>query len=322
MVDEKPQEDVLDCLVAGGGPAGLTAALYASRSGMTTLVLEGKTTVSQITVTDIIENYPGVPQAGGFEFHDRIRTQALGFGARASAEDVQSLKKTTLENGLEAWEVVTGDNSYRALSVIIASGARWRSLGVPGEEKFLGRGVSYCATCDGPFYRGRSVAVVGGGDTAIQEALFLTKFADKVTVIHRRERLRAAAILQERAFANPKIDFYWNGVIEGIEGDDFVKGVKVRNLGENGEITTLPLDGVFIFIGLDPQTEFVKGVVNLDDGGYIITDSSMRTSQRGIFAAGDCIAKSLRQVVTACGDGATAAHEASLHVDDLKGRSY
>lgn len=321
MSDVKIPEDVLDCLIAGGGPAGLTAALYASRSGMKTLLLEGSTTVSQITITDLVENYPGVPDVGGFELHSRLRTQALAFGAEARAEEIQSVTKTRL-GAVDGWTVSTGDGSYRALSVIIATGARWRALDVPGEKDFIGKGISYCATCDGPFYRNSAVAVVGGGDTAVQEALFLTKFAEKVTIIHRRDRLRAAAILQERAFANEKIDFCWNAVVDKIEGEDVVTGVRVRKLHGGDEYVTLPVDGVFVFIGLDPLTDSVRGVVKLDEGGYIVTDGSMRTSERGLFAAGDCIAKPLRQIVTACGDGATAAHEASLHVDELKGRPY
>lgn len=321
MADGTLSEDLFDCCIIGGGPAGLTAALYASRSGMRTCLVEGKTTVSQVTITDMVENYPGVPEVGGFELHNRLRTQALAFGAEAKADDVLSLEKTSAE-GMDVWKVVTDGGSYRALSLICAMGAQWRALGVPGEEEFIGRGISYCATCDGPFYRKRSVAVVGGGNTAVQEALFLTRFADKVTIIHRRDRLRAAAILQDRAFANEKIDFCWDGVVEKIEGDDFVTGVKVKKVKGVDEHVTLPVEGVFIFIGLDPQTECARGVVNLDAGGYIITDSSMKTSEPGVFAAGDCIVKSLRQIVTACGDGATAAHEAELYVDELKGQSY
>ncbi|MDD5476030.1 MAG: thioredoxin-disulfide reductase [Syntrophales bacterium] len=321
MTDREIPDDVLDCIIIGAGPAGLTAALYASRSAMKTLILEGSSTVSQVTVTDMVENYPGIPEVSGFDLHDRLRTQALAFGATAKMEDVISMENTPL--GLShGWTVNTNIASYRALSVIAATGARWRSLGVPGEKELMGRGISYCATCDGPFYRDRSVAVVGGGNTAVQEALYLTKFAEKVTIVHRRDRLRAAAILQDRAFSNEKIDFCWDGIVERIEGTGGVSGLRVKKMKGNGEYVTLPVEGVFIFIGLDPLTEYLMGVVNTDKDGYIIADSRMRTSEKGVFAAGDCIAKSLRQIVTACGDGATAAYEAELYVDELKGRPY
>lgn len=310
-----------DLVIIGGGPAGLTAALYASRAGMKTVILEGKATVSQITITDLIENYPGVPDVSGFELHDRLRTQALGFGATARAEEAHSIEKIRIGE-YPGWKIVTDDAEYQALAVIVATGAKWRSLGVPGEEDFIGKGISYCATCDGPFYRNRNVAVVGGGDTAVQEAIFLTKFADKVTIIHRRDRLRAADILQKRAFANEKIKFAWDSIVETVEGKDFVEGLRVKNLKGPEEPKILSVDGVFVFIGLDPITDFVRGVVNVDKNGYIIADNAMKTSEEGIFACGDCIVKSLRQIVTACGDGATAAHEAELYVDELKGQAY
>ncbi|MCK9274383.1 MAG: thioredoxin-disulfide reductase [Syntrophales bacterium] len=314
-------ENVQDLVIIGGGPAGLTAGLYASRAGMKTVILEGKSTVSQITVTDSIENYPGIPEVSGFELHDRFRTQAVSFGAYASTDEARSVEKILLGE-YEGWKITTEDTILYSLSVIIATGAKWRALGVPGEEQFLGRGVSYCATCDGPFYKKRKVAVVGGGDTAIQEAVFLTKFADKVTVIHRRDKLRAAKILQKRAFANDKIEFEWNSVVQEVEGQDFVTSLRLKNLKNLEQDRKISVDGVFVFIGLDPITDFIKGVVNLDIGGYIIADALMRTSEPGIFACGDCIAKPLRQVITACGDGATAAHEAQLYVDELKGQAY
>jgi len=314
-------DSVQDLVIIGGGPAGLTASLYASRAGMKTLLLEGQATVSQITITDLIENYPGVPDVSGFELHDRLRKQALAFGATAKAEEVQAIEKIRIEE-YPGWKIITEDDEYHALAVIVATGAKWRSLGVPGEEDFIGRGVSYCATCDGPFYKNRDVAVVGGGDTAVQEAIFLTKFANKVTVVHRRDRLRAANILQKRAFANEKIDFAWDSEVDAIEGQDYVTGVQVRNINCYDEVKRIPVDGVFVFVGLDPITSFVRGVVNVDKNGYIIADNAMKTSEEGIFACGDCIVKSLRQIVTACGDGATAAHEAELYVDELKGQAY
>ena len=224
-------------------------------------------------------------------------------------------------NGIEGWEVRTGGKSYGALAVIVATGAHWRRLGVAGEETFIGKGVSFCATCDGPFFRDREVAVVGGGNTAIQEALFLTHFARKVTVIHRRDRLRATGILAQRAFDNPKIDFAWNAVVDEIAGAEGVQAVRVRDV-KTSETRTIPAEGIFIFVGLIPNTDFVRGLVELDAGGHIVVDANMRTSAKGIFGCGDCTGKLLRQVITACGDGATAAYAAQLYVEDLKGESY
>jgi len=310
-----------DVIIIGGGPAGLTAGLYAARAKMSGLLLEGSTTVSQITVTDMIENYPGVPDVTGFELVNRFKEQAGRFGLETKTESVQSLERVHSGN-TPLWRVTTERDIYEALTVIVGTGAEWRHLGVPGEEEMVGRGVSYCATCDGPFYRNRDVVVVGGGDTAVQEAIFLTKFAKKVTIVHRRDRLRAAGVLEDRAAANDKIEFAWNNVVEEIEGDTGVTGVRVRNVNEETVTRTIPAEGVFIFIGLVPLTDIVRGVAKVDDSGYLITDSEMRTSEPGLFAAGDCIRKLFRQVITACGDGATAAHAAELYVDELKGQSY
>jgi thioredoxin reductase (NADPH) len=307
-------------MIIGGGPAGYTAGIYAARSGMKTLLIEGASTVSQITITDLIENYPGIPEGiNGFDLMQLFKKQALNFGLEIVAGDVQSITKNAADPVI--WDVVLTDKSYRTLSVIVATGAQWNKLGVPGEEEFAGKGVSYCATCDGPFYRNRDVVVVGGGDTAIQEALFLTHFARKVTVLHRRDRLRATAILQKRAFAEGKIEFAWQAKLAGITGKDFVTGVKVADV-QSGAIREIAVEGVFIFVGLTPNTAFSRDVLTLDKGGYIMTDDHMKTSAAGIFAAGDCRAKQFRQVVTAAGDGANAIHSAELYVDDLKGQTY
>ncbi len=309
-----------DTLIVGGGPAGYTAGIYAARSGMKALLLEGVSTVSQITITDLIENYPGIPDGiNGFELMQLFKKQALNFGLDIVAQDAEALTKSADHPAI--WEVTAGDKTFKTLSVIAATGAQWNKLGVPGEEAFAGRGVSYCATCDGPFYRGKEVVVVGGGDTAIQEALFLTHFARKVIVIHRRDRLRAAAILQKRAFAEKKIEFAWKTKLAEITGQEFVTGVKVADV-ESGKISDIPADGVFIFVGLTPNTGLFRGVVDMDKDGYIITDENMRASAAGIFAAGDCRSKRFRQVVTAAGDGANALHSAELYVDELKGQSY
>ncbi|HEU20211.1 MAG TPA: thioredoxin-disulfide reductase [Deltaproteobacteria bacterium] len=320
MADLTIPENVYDVIIIGGGPGGLTAGLYASRASMKVLLVEGSYTVSQITLTDMIENYPGLPGITGFELIDRFKKQALSFGLEIKAEQVSSLQKAE-RGGVSLWMVSTDTTQYEALSVIISTGAEWRHLGVPGEDRLIGQGVSFCATCDAPFYRNRDVAVVGGGDTAVQEALYLTKFADSVRLIHRRDRLRATGILQERAFANEKITFIWDSVVEEILGDNGVTGLRIRNLKSN-DMKELPVDGVFLFIGLLPNTKLVDGLVSRDDDGYIIVDSEMRSSAESVFACGDCIRKSLRQVVTACGDGAVAADSAGLYVDKLKGQEY
>jgi len=309
-----------DVAIIGGGPAGFTAGMYAARAAMKTVLFEGASTVSQITMTDAIENYPGLAGANGLDLVDNFKQQALGFGLETVADDVAEIKRIKLD-GKDAWEVVVNGESYQALAVIFATGANWRHLGVVGEERFIGRGVSFCATCDAPLFRNRAVAVVGGGDTAIQEAIYLTKFASKVTVIHRRDRLRATAILQQRAFSNNKIEFLWDSVVEKIDGLDLLQWVEVHNL-KRDDYTRLSVNGLFIFVGLNPNTGLLHKMVDMDEGGYIKVDANMETSAKGLFAAGDCTAKQLRQVVTACGDGANAAYSAQLYVEDLKGESY
>ena len=309
-----------DIVIIGGGPGGYTAGIYAARAARKTLLIEGAGTVSQITITDIIENYPGLPDGiGGFDLMQLFKKQALKFGLEVVPKDVTTVRK--ISDGPVIWEVTAGNKVYKTLSIIAATGAMWRSLGVPGEAEFVGRGVSYCATCDGPFYRNRDVIVVGGGDTAIQEALFLTHFARKVIVIHRRDRLRAAGMLQNRAFAEKKIEFVWNSTVAEITGADFVTGVKVKDI-TSGKISEIAADGAFIFVGRLPYTEIFKGLVNMDKTGFMITDENMRTNADGIFAAGDCRAKLFRQVVTAAGDGANAVNSAELYIDEVKGQTY
>ena len=320
MSKAKLPEYDYDTIIIGGGPAGYTAGIYAARSGLKTLLMEGAATVSQITITDLIENYPGIPEGiNGYDLMQIFKKQALNFGLEIITRDVSAVKKN--EEDPFIWNVTTEDKSYRTLSIIAATGAQWSKLGVPGEDEFAGRGVSYCATCDGPFYRNKDVVVVGGGDTAIQEALFLTHFAGKVTVIHRRDRLRAAAILQKRAFEEKKIEFVLRANLTEISGLDFVTGVKVADV-QSGAIKEIAAEGVFIFVGRIPHTGIFRDVLKLDAGGYIITDDNMRTSSAGIFAAGDCRAKQFRQVVTAAGDGANATYSTELYVDELKGQTY
>ena len=311
-----PQYDY-DTIIIGGGPAGYTAGIYAARSGMKTLLIEGAATVSQITITDLIENYPGIPDGiNGFDLMQLFKKQALHFGLEMVTGDVQSITQNSTDPII--WDVILTDKLYRTLSVIAATGAQWNKLGVPGEEEFAGKGVSYCATCDGPFYRDRDVVVVGGGDTAIQEALFLTHFARKVTVIHRRSIARRGHSTK-KSLRGKRICLAVNAA--GITGKDFVTGVKVADV-PSGVIRDIEAEGVFIFVGLTPNTAVFRDVLSLDKGGYIITDDNMKTSAAGVFAAGDCRAKPFRQVVTAAGDGANAIHSAELYVDALKGRTY
>jgi len=323
MEENRGPESCYDVVIVGGGPAGLTAGLYASRGGLKTLLLEGESSVSQITVTDLVENYPGFPEGvNGYDLVERFKAQARRLKKTVQADDVRAVSRGPGDSESTGGWIVTGKGTYQGLAVIVATGANWRRLGVPGEEAFAGKGVSYCATCDGPFYRDREVVVIGGGDTAVQEALFLTKFARKVTIVHRRDRLRATPVLQQKALAHDRIGFAWDSVVEEIQGGAFVEGVRIRNLKNPERSRVIPADGAFVFVGLTPNTEFVRNVVDCDESGYILADSEMKTSAKGIFACGDCISKLLRQVITACGDAATAAFSAQLHVEDLKGNSY
>lgn len=320
MSTSKLPEYDYDIIIIGGGPAGFTAGIYAARAGLKALLLEGASTVSQITITDLIENYPGIPDGmNGFDLMQLFKNQALKFGLEIITKDVFTISKDNPATAL--WIVNAGDKSFRALSIIAATGAQWRKLGIPGETEFAGKGVSYCATCDGPFYRNREVAVVGGGDSAIQEALFLTHFASRVTVIHRRDRLRATGILQKRAFSEKKIEFAWNAELVEVMGKDVVTGLQIKDVA-SGKTKEINADGVFIFVGRLPHTGIFRNILKLDDSGYIITNDAMDTSAAGIFAAGDCRAKLFRQVVTAAGDGANAAFSAELYIGNLKGEAY
>ncbi|MFA4991196.1 MAG: thioredoxin-disulfide reductase [Candidatus Omnitrophota bacterium] len=295
-----------EVVIIGGGPAGLTAAIYASRARLKTLLVESYAVPCQAVTTDLVENFPGFPEGiGGFDLVDKFKKQAEKFGAEFIVSDVRGIKEEN-QGGRLTWKIETEDKFYLAGSIIIASGARPKLLGAVGEDKLRGKGVSYCATCDGALFKDKDVAVIGGGDSAIEEALFLTKFVNKLTIIHRRDALRAAKILQERAFSNKKISFSWDSVVTEISGDNKVSGVRIKNVKTNKE-GELRCDGVFIFAGYVPNTDFVKGILELDDNGYIAAGEDGKTNKPGIFAAGDCRKKLLRQVVTACGDGAVAA---------------
>ncbi len=309
-----------DVIVIGGGPSGLTAALYASRGGLKTLLLEKMTPGGLAQTTDIIENYPGFPEGvSGPDLMGLMEEQAGRFGAEfKTIVEVTAIEN--LDGGL--FLVVTSGESFSAKSVIIASGAEPKKLGVPGEGEYTGRGVSYCAVCDGAFFKDAEVAVVGGGNSAAEEALFLTKFAKKVNIIHRRDRLRADKINADRAANDPKIEVVWDTVVEEVVGGDKgVSALRLKNL-KSQEVRELPVEGIFIYVGYGPNTDFVKDMVELDEYGFIVTDGEMNTSVSGIMACGDVRSKALRQIVTAAGDGATAAFSVEKYIDKLENREY
>jgi thioredoxin reductase (NADPH) len=301
-VDTEQQDQVYDLIIFGGGPAGLTAAIYAGRAALKTLVLVGSLPGGQVANTERVENFPGFPDGiAGPELAQRVHEQALKFGATVLQEGVRGV-----DFSVYPLEARTSSSVYRARAGIIATGTFPRRLKAPGESEFYGRGVSTCATCDGFFYKDRIVVVVGGGDSAVEEGLFLTKFAREVIVVHRRDELRASQILQHRAFANPKMHFVWDSVVEEILGDQSVKGVRIRNV-KTGETSTIDTDGVFIYVGLIPATRIFEGQVDLDANGYVITGRGQRTSVPGVFAAGDVQNPDFRQAVVAAGSGAVAA---------------
>lgn len=291
-----------DLVTIGGGPAGLTSAIYAGRGMLKTLVLEKLMMGGQATITHMIDNYPGFPDGiTGPDLMEKFENQAKRFGAEFKFATVD---KITLDGNMKVLKIA--DEEIRAKTVIICTGAEPRRLDVPGETKLTGKGVSYCATCDGAFFREAVIAVVGGGDSAVKEAIYLTKFASKVYVIHRRDELRAEKITIEQAFANEKIEFVWDSVVEEITGKHAVEALKVKNV-KDGSTKELKLEGVFIYVGMIPNTGFLKNFVKLDDGGYIVADRDTHTDITGVFAAGDVRRKLSRQVATAVGDGATAA---------------
>ncbi len=291
-----------DVIIIGGGPAGLTAGLYTSRSRLRSVLIENGLLGGQMTTTELVENYPGFPQGiAGDELSRLMEEQAKRFGLEIIPEYV-------VEVGLEGGKKVvkTEEGTYVSDALVICTGTEYRKLGVPGEKEFAGKGVSYCATCDGAFFQGNQIVVVGGGDSALTEALYLTKFVKEVTIIHRREALRGTKIYQEKVFANPKIKMLWNSVIQEIKGDTTVHSIRVKNV-RTGQVTEHDIQGVFLFVGLLPRTQFLRGLVEMDEDGYILTGENGETSVKGIFAAGDCRKKLVRQIATAVGDGATAA---------------
>ncbi|MBI4394865.1 MAG: thioredoxin-disulfide reductase [Candidatus Omnitrophica bacterium] len=302
-----------DVLIIGGGGAGLTAALYASRANLKTLLLEKLTPGGQIALTDIVENYPGFPEGvTGTDISMRMEEQAKKYGTEIQYEEVLALKKSST-----SFQIKTAQTTYESKSVLIASGASFRMLGVPGEKELTGRGVSYCATCDGAFFKNKEIAVVGGGDSAMQEGLFLTRFVTKLSVIHRRDQLRASAILQDRAKQNPKFSFIWDTVVTRIEGNKKVENIKIKNL-KTGQESDFKTDGIFVFIGHDPATKYLQGFVDLDEKGYVKTNEKLETSVPGVFAAGEVRAGAVKQLVSACGEGCEAALNAQAYVEDLE----
>ena len=297
-----------DIVIIGGGPAGLAAGLYAARGMYSTLLLEKGVIGGQISLTELVENYPGVPTVNGFDLAQTMLKQSEAHGMETEYTNVLGLEKTG-----NAWLIRAEAGDILAKAVIVTSGADYDRLGVPGEERLTGKGVSYCATCDAAFFKEQDVAVVGGGDAAMDEGLFTTRFAKTVTVIHRRDALRASRILQERAFAHPKMTFTWNTVIEEILGDDLVTGLRLRNV-VTGELKRMDVSAVFIFIGQHPNTGFLRGLVAMDEGGHAIVDDWMATDQPGLFAAGDVRQNSARQVASSVGDGVTAAIAADHYI--------
>jgi thioredoxin reductase (NADPH) len=303
------QEEAYDVVIIGGGPAGLTAGIYAGRGGLKTVIVEKGLPGGQIAQTEEVENYPGFPEGiSGPELAGRMVQQAEKFGARIVMDEVQGLEKTE-----EGFLVRGFERNYPARVVIIATGANPRKLQVPGEEKFYGRGVSTCATCDAFFYRDKEVVVVGGGDAAVEEGLFLTKFARKVTLVHRRDELRANKVAQARAFQNPKMHFLFSHVVTEILGEEQVTGVRLKNL-KTGEEYVYPTDGVFVFIGHEPNTGFLKGVVELRPDGYVAVRDEVFTSVPGIFAAGDVADPIYRQLTSSVGAGTRAAMMAEKYL--------
>ena len=303
-----------DVIIIGGGPAGLTAGLYNSRARLNVVLLEKLAPGGQVITTDWVENYPGFPDGvSGFELMDSMKRQAERFGLTIRGEEASALELSGKDKAIQ-----TPRERLETRSVIIATGATWKKLDIEGEDLFIGKGVSYCATCDGPFYRDQEVAVVGGGDTAVEEAIFLTRFASKVLLIHRRDSLRATKLLQERVMAEEKVEIIWDTVPEKILGNSGVEAVALRNV-KTGQVTEKKVQGIFVFIGTIPNTESLQGQLDLDESGFIVTKDNMETSIPGVFAAGDVRSKMFRQIATAVGEGAVASFAAEKYLENLKG---
>lgn len=307
------EEHIHDVIIAGAGPAGMTAAVYASRANLDTVLMERGVPGGQMADTEDIENYPGIDHILGMELSNKMFEHAKKFGAQYVYGDIQEV----IDHG-DYKEVITGDKTYKAKALIIATGAEYKKLGIKGEEELTGRGVSYCAVCDGAFFKDKEIVVVGGGDSAVEEGVYLTRFAKKVTIIHRRDELRAQKILQDRAFANEKVDFIWDTIVEEIKEKDGKAGIlSLKNVKTN-ETYEYETDGVFIYIGMVPLSEPFKSLGIVDEEGYIPTNANMETDVPGVFAAGDIRVKDLRQIVTATGDGSIAAETAQAYIERLE----
>jgi thioredoxin reductase (NADPH) len=301
-----------DLIIIGAGPAGLTAGLYAARAQINTLLFERLAPGGQVLNTDWIENYPGFPDGiSGFDLVDKMKTQAERFGLRIQNEEVVGL-----ELSQEKKTVITHDGEMETKALILACGATPRQLGIEGERSFIGKGVSYCATCDGPFYRDQEVAVIGGGDTAAEEAIFLTRFASRIYLFHRRDSLRAIKLLQERVMAEEKIEIVWDTIPLKILGENGVEGIELKNV-KTGNIFRKEVHGVFVFVGTLPNTDVAKGKVELDENEFVKTNNGMETSVPGVFAAGDIRSKPFRQIATAVGEGAAATYSAERYLESL-----
>ncbi len=299
-----------DIVVIGGGPAGLSCGLYAARGRYRTVLLEKGVIGGQIALTEAVENYPGISAVNGFDLGQDMHKQAESHGMETEYVGVDGLERQEKQ-----WLVRTQADDFLAKAVIVTSGADYDKLGIPGEERLTGRGVSYCATCDAAFFKEQEVAVVGGGDAAVEEAMFAARFASKVTLIHRRDELRAGRILQERAFANPKMEFLWSTIVTEVQGDNEVTALSLNNR-VSGEDSTLSVAALFIFIGQHPNTDFLQGLVAMDNGKHVLVDEWMATGLDGLFAAGDIRQNSARQVASSVGDGVTAAIAADHYISD------
>lgn len=310
--DGYPEGDIFDVAILGAGPSGLTSAVYTGRAMLKTVLVEKLGAGGQAALSDNIENYPGFPEGiVGYDLTVKMEEQAKKFGTQFEYGNVVSLSR---DSGTKLFEVKTEDAVFHAKTVIVSTGVSPKHLGVPGEENLIGKGISFCATCDGAFYRNKVTAVVGGGDAAVGEAVFLTKFASRVYIVHRRDELRAAKTVQDRAFANPKIEIVWDSVVESVKGADKVEGLVLKNV-KTGAISELAVDGIFLFVGGLPNTAFLDASLK-NETGFVVTDEEMRTKTPGLFAAGDCRVKKFRQVATAVGDGAQAAWSAEKYLEE------
>ncbi len=306
-------EKIYDTVIIGAGAAGLTAGIYAARSNMDSMLIEKFVAGGQAALTAFVENYPAFPEGiSGFDLMDKMRTQAANFGLEMKTAEVTSITKEG-----DIFTLTTNTEAIKTCTIIVCTGVRPRKLNIPGENELFGKGISTCATCDGAFYRDMDVAVIGGGDSALDEGLFLTKFASTVHIIHRRDKFRAIPSLVKKAEDNPKIQFHTDTIATAVNGDVSVESLSLKNV-KTSEESTLPVAGVFLYIGLIPNTEMFRSLFELNEQGFIVTDTNLATSFEGIFAAGDVCEKPLRQIITAAGDGAVAAYSAGRYLEKLE----